>query len=382
MKQMNQLFIIVLISLVGEMLSYFLPLPIPANIYGMILLLILLCSNKLKVEQIEKVGTFLQETMPLMFIPAGVKVLTVWEKVPIGKVFVIIVISTIVVMAITGRVAQIFTKKESFVEEKKLAVRKEKINWKIQLVLLGVIIGYFVLYFQTRWIDFNMTFLEKSAFFGLVLTLLTYFIGVKVKEYAKLEFYNPLLIAIIVTIAILKFFNIEYNTYASSAQIVSYFLTPATIVLALSLYKQRKLIKEQAKAIICGIIAGVIGNGVAVWGLCKLFSIEELVTTLLPKSVTTAVGMTLSEQLGGMVEITVATIITTGVVGASLGTMVCKWLKITDPIAKGLAFGTSAHAVGTSRATKLGEKEGAMSSLAIGVTALLTSILVTIMMTL
>ena len=183
--------------------------------------------------------------------------------------------------------------------------------------------------------------------------------------------FNPLLISIIAVIAVLCLLHIDYDTYNQSGQYISYLLTPATVCLAVPLYQQMELLKKNLKAVVIGIVSGVLASLVSVLILARLFSHEQYVT-LLPKSITTAIGMGVSEELGGIVTITVAVIIITGVLGNMVAETVIKLAHIEEPIAKGLALGTSSHAIGTAKAMELGEIEGAMSSLAIAVAGLLT----------
>ena len=157
------------------------------------------------------------------------------------------------------------------------------------------------------------------------------------------------------------------------AEILNYLLTPATIALAIPLYQQLSLLRKNLLAVICGIISGVFASMSSVLAMSVLFSLShEDFVTLLPKSITTAIGMGVSEELGGIQTITVAVIIVTGVLGNVIGEGVCKLFRITEPISRGLALGTAAHAIGTAKALEMGEIEGAMSSLSIAVAGLLT----------
>lgn len=216
-------------------------------------------------------------------------------------------------------------------------------------------------------------FVENSVFFGAVISLIAYEIGLLLKKKFKMAIFNPLLIAIICVMAVLLILDIDYDTYNEGGKYISYLLTPATVCLAVPLYRQLTLLRKNLKAIAVGIISGVLASLLSVLLLAKLFGLShEQYVTLLPKSITTAIGMGVSEELGGIVTITVAVIIITGVLGNMLAEIVCKLAKIEEPIAKGLALGTSAHAIGTAKAMELGEVEGAMSSLAIAVAGLLT----------
>ena len=195
------------------------------------------------------------------------------------------------------------------------------------------------------------------------------------KKKFKYAFLNPLLISIIFVIGVVMLCGVDYESYENSAQYLSYLLTPATVCLAVPLYQQMTLLKKNLAAVACGILAGVLASLGSVLLLAFLFGLEhDVYVTLLPKSITTAIGMGVSEELGGLVTITVAVIIVTGVIGNVIGEAVCKLFRIYEPIAKGLALGTSAHAIGTAKALEMGEVEGAMSSLAIAVAGLLTVI--------
>lgn len=216
-------------------------------------------------------------------------------------------------------------------------------------------------------------FLSQSAYFGVLISIAGYGLGALLRKKFKSPLINPLLISIILTIPVLLMLHIDYDTYYSGAQYLSWLLTPATVALAVPLYEQFELLKHNAAAVIAGIIAGVLSSLGSVMGLAVLFgfSHEEFVT-FLPKSITTAIGMGVSEELGGIVPITAGVIIITGVLGNILGELVLKLFRIKEPVAKGIALGTSAHAIGTAKAMELGEAEGAMSSLSIAVSGIIT----------
>lgn len=216
-------------------------------------------------------------------------------------------------------------------------------------------------------------FIGNSLFFGVGISLLGYEIGMFLKKKFKLAIFNPLLVSILFVMLVLSVFHIGYGDYNEGAKYLSYLLTPATVCLAIPLYEQMEILKSNIKAIIIGIAAGVLTSLFSVFLLCLLFDFtHEQYVTLLPKSITTAIGMGVSEELGGIVTITVAVIIITGVFGGMMAETICKLFHITHPIAKGLSIGTSAHAVGTAKALEMGEIEGAMSSLSIAVAGLLT----------
>ena len=215
--------------------------------------------------------------------------------------------------------------------------------------------------------------LFSSVFFGVFVSLFGYELGVLLKKKLKWAILNPLLIAIIFVIVVLRLSKIDYQTYYDGAQYLSYLLTPATVCLAVPLYEQLMVLKRHWKAILTGVISGVLSSLTSILILARLFSLShEQYVTLLPKSITTAIGMGVSEELGGIVTVTVAVIIITGILGNIIAEAVCNLFKIEEPIAKGLAMGTAAHAIGTVKAMEIGEVEGAMSSLAIAVSGLLT----------
>lgn len=218
-------------------------------------------------------------------------------------------------------------------------------------------------------------FMGNSLFFGVGISLLGYEIGLLLKKKWKQAIFNPLLVSIVFVIGVLSLFDVQYETYEEGAKYLSYLLTPATVCLAIPLYEQMELLKQHRKAIFLGIISGVFTSLLSVLLLCTLFQFtHQQYVTLLPKSITTAIGMGVSKELGGIVTITVAVIIITGVLGNMIAETVCRVFRITHPVAKGIAIGTSAHAVGTAKALEMGEIEGAMSSLSIAVSGLLTVI--------
>ena len=218
-------------------------------------------------------------------------------------------------------------------------------------------------------------FLCNSVYFGVTISLGGYALGLMLKKRWKCGICNPLLISVIVTIIAILLLGVDYESYNQSAQYLSYLLTPATVCLAIPLYQQIVLLKKNMMAILLGIIAGVLSSLGSVLALSFVFGLEhEYYVTLLPKSITTAIGMGVSEELGGIVTITVAVILITGIFGNVMGETICKLFHIYEPIAVGLAFWTSSHAVGTAKALELGEIEGAMSSLSIAVAGILTVI--------
>ncbi|MCF2555647.1 LrgB family protein [Faecalicatena contorta] len=212
-----------------------------------------------------------------------------------------------------------------------------------------------------------------SATIGVVISLLAYEIGLFLKKKLKLALFNPLLVAIILVIVFLVVSKVDYESYNESAKYLAYLLTPATVSLAIPLYQQMELLKKNIAAIIGGIIAGVLASLGTVLAMSLLFGLShEEYVTLLPKSITTAIGMGVSEELGGYVTISVAVIIITGVLGNMTAEFICKKFHIRNAISRGVAIGGASHAIGTAKAMEMGEVEGAMSSLAIVVSGLCT----------
>ena len=213
----------------------------------------------------------------------------------------------------------------------------------------------------------------NSAASGVFISLAAYGIGTLVKRKWKSALANPLLIAIILVILFLKLSGVEYETYNASAKYLTYLLAPATVSLAIPMYERMQLLKENYAAILTGILSGVLASLVCVLAMALVFHLSQAeYVTLLPKSVTTAIGMDIAKELGGHSEIAAAVIIITGVLGNMAAEPICRIFAIRHPVAKGIALGTSAHAIGTAKAMEMGETEGAMSSLAIVVAGVCT----------
>lgn len=217
---------------------------------------------------------------------------------------------------------------------------------------------------------------DSSVFAGVTISLLAYYLGIFLKKKFKLAIFTPILVSVVVTIAVLVLAKIDFETYDKGAKYLSWFLTPATVCLAIPLYEQIELLKKNYIAVVSGIVSGVLTSMLVVLILSKLFSLSQKeFITLLPKSITTSIGMGVSEELGGYVNITVAVIVITGVLGNILAEIIFKVFRITEPIAKGLAAGSGAHVIGTAKAIEMGEIEGAMGSLSVAVSGVLTVIL-------
>lgn len=217
--------------------------------------------------------------------------------------------------------------------------------------------------------------IRNSIYFGVVISLLSYGMGVWLKKKFKVAIFNPLLISVVLTIGALLIFKIDYGVYEKGMKVVSFFLTPATVCLAVPLYEQWEVLKANKGAVLLGCLAGVITSVVVILVFAVVFNIgHSQYITLLPKSITTAIGMDLSAELGGYPSLTVAAIVITGILGNVIGGFVLKLFRINEPVAEGIALGSASHVIGTAKAMELGEIQGAMGSLSIVVSGILTVI--------
>ena len=216
-------------------------------------------------------------------------------------------------------------------------------------------------------------FLSGSAYFGIMISLASYVLGMFLNRKLKSPLINPLLFSEIVTILVLLACGIDYDSYNQSANILSYFLTPATICLAIPLHEQFQLLKKHYPAIAAGVLAGIVTNGVLVFALaCILKMSHAEYVTFLPKSVTTGISLSLTEEYGGYVTITLISLVITGMFGNMFGEFILNKAGVKEPVARGIALGSAAHAIGTAKAAEMGEVEGAMAGLAVTITGLLT----------
>ncbi len=221
-----------------------------------------------------------------------------------------------------------------------------------------------------------MESITSNAFFGIVLSLIAFEIGLLISRKIKFPIFNPLLIAIIIIIGILVAFNINIDDYNIGGSFINIFLGPCTVVLAVPLYKQIELLKKHSVSIISGVLIGSLIGMFSIIGFSHILGLNSsIIKSLIPKSVTTPIGIEISSSLGGFTPITILAIIITGIFGAIIGPSICKFFRIKSEVAIGISIGTAAHAVGTSKALELGEIEGAMSSLSIGIAGLMTVVL-------
>lgn len=219
------------------------------------------------------------------------------------------------------------------------------------------------------------SFVENSLFYGAAITIAGYVLGMALKKRYKLAVLNPILIAAAAAIGINAVIGVEYEQYQQGAGMISYWMTPATVCLAVPLYEQLQLLRGHWRAVAAGLAAGVVVCLFLIWGMAAMFGLpHDLYVSLLPKSVTGAIALGITEELGGVAALTVAATTLTGVFGSMVAERVFRICRIREPIAKGTALGMSSHAIGTAKAMEMGAVEGAMSSLAIVVAGLMTVI--------
>ncbi|WP_028043472.1 LrgB family protein [Candidatus Stoquefichus massiliensis] len=217
---------------------------------------------------------------------------------------------------------------------------------------------------------------QETLYFGIVLSLFSYWIAVQIRKKFPYPLFNPLLISALLSIGVLIIFDIDFNTYNKGAQMITFLLTPSTVCLAVPLYKQSQILIKHLDAILLSLLSGCLAGMISIVLLCLCLNASDtLLFSLLPKSITTAIAIGVSELIGGNSTITVGIVILTGIFGAMIAKSVFRFFHITHPIAKGLALGNSSHAIGTAKAIEFGEIEGAMSSLSIVIAGIFTVIL-------
>ena len=218
-------------------------------------------------------------------------------------------------------------------------------------------------------------FLQSLTLFPLLLTLGSYQAGVFLQKKTKSPLCNPLLIATLLSIGVLLLTDFDLQLYQSGNSWITWLLTPATVSLAVPLYVQLKVFKDELGAVLAGVAAGTATSLAFIAIVCGLLGLDRVLTvSMLPKSITTAIGLILSEEAGGIPALTSAAIVITGILGNLTGSFLCKVLKITDPIAQGVGFGTASHVIGTSRAMEVDPLTGAVSSLSLAVAGILTAL--------
>ena len=218
-----------------------------------------------------------------------------------------------------------------------------------------------------------------TEIFGVILTILFFNIGIYIQKKTNKPIFNQLLVAILGIILFLSITKIPYESYKLGGDRINFFLGPVTIVLAVPLYKQFDLFKKYLLEILIGISCGVVVSFISVKLIGHFTNADvDIINSLIPKSITTPMGISLTKTLSGVEAITVVSIILTGILGAIISPIIFKIGKINNPVAKGISLGTSAHALGTTKALEMGEVEGAMSGLSIGISGIITVILIPI----
>ena len=221
-----------------------------------------------------------------------------------------------------------------------------------------------------------MSELLSIGILPVVLTLFAYRIGAQCQKKFKLPIFNPILIGVLVVLAVLTVTGIERKSYQEGVKLISWLMTPATVCLAIPMYEQIQALKKNLKAIVAGVAAGTLSClTMLLVGFLLLAFDRNLTISLLPKGITAAIGVSLSELYGGTASITTLGITVTGICGNMFGTYFCKWFGITDEIARGVAFGTGSHVIGTAKASELTPLSGAVSSLSLVVAGLMTALL-------
>ncbi len=221
-----------------------------------------------------------------------------------------------------------------------------------------------------------MTEFFSIGILPVVMTLFAYQTGLLCQKKFKLPIFNPILVAAVLLILVLKLLGMETSRYTSGMGLISWLMTPATISLAIPMYEQFQALRKNLKAIVLGVAAGAL-SCLALLALGALIAgfDRNLTISLLPKSITAAIGVPLTELLGGTASITTLGISVTGICGNMFGANLCRLFRITDPIAQGVAFGTGSHVIGTAKASEVSPLAGAVSSLSLVVAGLLTAVL-------
>ena len=219
-------------------------------------------------------------------------------------------------------------------------------------------------------------FLNASSFFCAALTLVAFAFASACQKKWKLAILNPIVVSAAVIILLLHVLDIPNEVYQAGCSAMTFLLTPATICLAISFYDQFNALKAHLPAVAAGVLVGTVASLGSIWMMARIFGLDQALTaSLLPKSVTTAIGMALSQEIGGIGAITTAAIIITGILGNIAGPAMCKLFRLEDEISRGVAFGTAAHVIGTAKAAELGKMTGAVSSLSLTLAGLITCLI-------
>lgn len=228
-----------------------------------------------------------------------------------------------------------------------------------------------------------MNSLTQSPAFGIVLSAAMYFVASWISKKIRFPLFNPLLVGMILVMGFLYLFDISYEDYSVGGQYITFLIAPATVALVINLYKKLDLLKANVIPVFIGVFVGVLTSAISIYILARLFGLSDIIKlSLVPKSLTTAIGVALSDEYGGIPAVTVVAILITGIGGAVMAPLVLKVFRIKDPVAKGIGIGTASHAVGTSKAIEMGETEGAMSGLSIALAGFISVIIIPIIISL
>lgn len=221
-----------------------------------------------------------------------------------------------------------------------------------------------------------MSALINSPFLGLAMCLVTFWIGRWIQKKTGWLLANPTVLAMLMCIAAITIFDIPLDNFMKGADVINWMLTPVTALLALGVYNQRQILKEHFVPVLVGCVSGSVTSMLSIIGLCKLLGVDSTITaSIMPKSCTTPIAISIAESHNGLAAIAVSCVIVAGVTGALCAPLFAKWFRVTDPVAQGLATGACSHALGTTRAREMGEIQGAMSSIAIGVCGLISVVI-------
>ena len=218
--------------------------------------------------------------------------------------------------------------------------------------------------------------ITSSPFFGITISIIGYALGNALYKRTKKELCNPLLVAIAFVILVVLLFDIPVANYQNGGKLISMFLSPATAVLAITIYRERNTIRKNALAIIMGTLGGSIASIIYIWVLSRILSLDEtMALSIIPKGITTPMALSVSKALGGMEGLTMLSVLVTGIFGNISAEMMIKLFRVKSAIPRGVAIGTSSHVVGTSKAMEIGEEEGSISGVSLILTGIITTIL-------
>ncbi|MCF6464980.1 LrgB family protein [Clostridium sp. Cult2] len=222
-----------------------------------------------------------------------------------------------------------------------------------------------------------MTVYLDTPLFGVAISIIAFIIGIYINKKSKISIFNPLLLSAIIIIGFLSYFDIDYEVYNKGGSIISFFIAPATVILAVPLYKNIKLLQERWLSILIGITVGSLAGLITIYLLSKFLEIDNtIMVSMFPKSTTTAISMEIASQIGGLPVLAVAFTAVAGIGGNFIGEYLLRLFRINDKVAKGVALGTASHALGTAKAMEMGETEGALASLSIGLAGIISVFLI------